>query len=264
MNNFAQSIHDSIVLHAADSRMDCETSSFPIVNIPSKKTAFHLIDLMGWQNVKTSADARFFMDMSEKYERQQWRLVHLWEDVWLSRTSLVQARIAVMLGAFKRYHARQTELRAIDNVMLKDFLQCHHLLPAIGGRSKYGLFGHDEMLAAASFSAACPIERGGKICRSHEMLRFAAAAGCVVAGGMGKLIAHFIKAKQPDDIMTYVDADWGCGSGLLQLGFECMGRRNAQQFCIDADYCRIPAVNDATAGMACCNSGSWKYVKMCC
>jgi hypothetical protein len=120
----------------------------------------------------------------------------------------------------------------------------------------------NEMLAAASFSGSCPIQRNGSTFMSCEMLRYASKMGCVVAGGMGKLIAHFIRKKHPEDVMTYIDADWGNGSGLYQLGFKRIEYRNPQKFWLNANYERCYNANDSSA-ITCWNSGSWKFVKIC-
>lgn len=211
----------------------------------------------------TGCDGHFFADMSMQFQRQGMQLVHLWEDVWRRNMELVERRMAVLLGRFVRYHARKTKVRSIDNNVLKDFLRHHHLLPAIGGRYKYGLFQENELLAAASFSGSCTMQRNGTACKSYELLRYASKSGCVVAGGLGKLIAHFENAKKPDDIMTYIDADWGWGKGLRQLGFECAGSRAPQRFWLDAAGQRQYSMDAANGSdrMVCWNSGSIKLVK---
>ena len=263
MNDFADSAAHCIGRFAALQAMHNSRSPFPIWLAEGRGIAFHLIDLEAWQHLQTSVDGYFFVNLTDFYQQQGIQLVHLWEDVWRARRALAEARIAVMLGRFVRYHARQTSVQAINNPALKDFLRLHHMQAAIGGRYRYGLFEGGALLAAASFSGGCPVHRGGRVYRSYELLRFATRAGCTAAGGLGKLLAHFIRHKSPDDIMTYVDCDWGTGRGLRQLGFECIGRRPPQQFWIDAHCERRYASASAPPPRSplCCNSGSYKFLK---
>jgi hypothetical protein len=61
--------------------------------------------------------------------------------------------------------------------------------------------------------------REGDSLRSVEWVRYASVAGVRVAGGMDKLLSHFVQAQSPDHIMTYADRDWGYGDVYLRLGF---------------------------------------------
>ncbi|MDR2938228.1 MAG: hypothetical protein LBU92_04735, partial [Prevotellaceae bacterium] len=206
----------------------------------------------------------FFRDLSEKYEQKNIQLIHVWEDVWRLKKEQVEARIAALLGKFTRYHARLTEVKKITNPVLVDFLQQHHLQVAIGGRYKYGLFFKGEIVAVASFSAVRPMLRNGVEYRSHELLRFANKTGCVVAGGLSKLLSHFIAEQNPDDVMSYVDRDWGSGKGYKILGFEQVGELPPQLFLLDTKinlryYEHQKNANENIVTI--CNSGSYKFIK---
>jgi hypothetical protein len=265
MNDFVHRVVQHITQCAAHISTVNNLSPFPILVVKDKNIAFHLIEINIWQHLQCNTDGYFFVRLSQQYQQQGIQLVHLWEDVWRAHTALVEARIAVLLGKFTRYHARQTTVKHIDNPTLKDFLRLHHLQAVIGGRYKYGLFDNGgALLAVAAFSGSCPIDRNGKVYCSYELLRFASQSGCVVAGGLGKLIAHFIAQKHPDDIMSYIDRDWGTGRSLHLLGFECVGTVEPQQFWLDEFYQRHYTMDetDTYNRTVCCNSGSYKFLKI--
>jgi hypothetical protein len=266
MDNFAHSVAQHIgKCNAAYALTAMNDTPFPVVQAVDKNIAFHLVELNTCLNLQKNMDRFFFSRLSAQFEQRGVQLVQLWEDVWRRQRSLVESRIAVLLGNFKRYHARQTTVKSIANPVLKQFLQQHHLQVAINGRYKYGLFLNGELLAVASFSAVCPINRSGKIYRSYELLRFANQAGCVVAGGLSKLLAHFVQQQQPDDIMTYADCDWGTGQSYRQLGFTQVGVLAPQPFLVDtATFERHYAdrANATNATITCYNSGSYKFVKL--
>lgn len=269
MNNFAASLTTHISGLATISKVEDRQTPFAILHVADKNTAFHLIDIGGYKNFSTEQNCKyFFHDLSQKYERQGTQLVHVWEDIWLSKKEQVEARIAALLGHFTRYHARLTTVKKITNPTLIDFLQQHHLQIAIGGRYKYGLFFRDELLAVASFSAVRPMNRNGTMYSSHELLRFANKTGCVVAGGLSKLLAHFINEQNPDDVMTYVDCDWGKGKGYKMLGFYKAGELEPQSFLLDTTT-NLRRHENSQAELSpllrndlnIYNSGSYKYIK---
>ncbi|KAL7491642.1 hypothetical protein ACHAWT_001871 [Skeletonema menzelii] len=171
-------------------------------------------------------------------------IIHLHEDVWYSKSEIVQCRLRTRLGggtnnktnsSYRRIYARKTNAKRIDAGTAIPFLQKHHLWSATKARYYYGLFlpckgksgvkeddGDDELLVAvATFSTKRKIIRGTRVTRSHELIRFCSTADGVVIGGITKLIRTFVKEQEPvDDIVTVVDRDWGPGDGWHAIGFE--------------------------------------------
>ncbi len=241
---------------------------FAVIHVADKKLAFHLVDLETYKLLAAHQNCEsFFYNLSKKYEQEGTQLIHVWEDAWRLQPTQVEARIAALLGQFTRYHARLTTVKKIDNPVLVDFLQQHHLNAPIGGRYKYGLFFKDELIAVASFSAVRPIMRNGAEYRSYELLRFANKTDCVVAGGLSKLLSHFINEQHPDDIMTYVDYDWGHGKGYKMLGFEQVGEIPPQEFLLDTTtneryyLHQRESIGNKIDILNIFNSGSYKYVR---
>jgi hypothetical protein len=100
-----------------------------------------------------------------------------------------------------------------------EFFATNHLQGFVDARYNYGLYFDERLVAAASFSAGRNIMRNGIKCRSFELVRYANLLHHRVGGGLGKLIANFIKDVKPDDIMTYADLDWASGKGYQALNF---------------------------------------------
>ena len=51
------------------------------------------------------------------------------------------------------------------------------------------------------------------------MLRFCNKLNTSVVGGASKLLKHFIKEIEPNEIISYSDRRWGSGNMYEQLGF---------------------------------------------
>lgn len=161
-------------------------------------------------------------------------VVHLWEDQWLYQNEKIRSKLRSLLGLTKRIYARETQLVDIDNTSLLNFLDEHHLNVAIKGKFKYGLIYNGQIVAVISLSKGRPMQRDGVEYISFELLRFCNRLNTTVVGGFSKLLHHFIKSQNPDDIMTYVDADWSEGRSLLGQGFSCVGFKEPEEFWLNS------------------------------
>ena len=200
------------------------------VHICDRNVVFHLlpIPLAGMQDLSPA----YFQEKTLEYISQEIHLVHLWQDCWTTKKAIVQSRISMLCRLCACIHARKTSVRRIARDLAFEFLETNHLQSFVDARYNYGLFYDDELVAVASFSAGRNIMRNGIRVRSFELVRYANLLHHSVTGGLGKLIARFIKDANPDDIMTYADLDWATGKSYQTLNFEQTGIGKPQQFWI--------------------------------
>ncbi|WP_373514318.1 hypothetical protein [Persicitalea sp.] len=175
------------------------------------------------------------------------RHVTLWEDQWYTKRQIVQSRLKALLGISERIPARLTQVRRLDRPTTSNFLKENHLQDATITKYKYGLFlpekhfrvlaqppANDELLVAiATFARPRIFDRAEGPHRSYELVRFANLLSTTVVGGLDKLLSHFVKEHQPDDIMTYADLEWSSGVSYQKLGFETHGDTPPQEFWVD-------------------------------
>ena len=198
----------------------------PFVHFVQRRLSFHLVEL------KTTPYPTLFQELSIHYEQRGIRLIHLWEDIFIQKPSVVRSRVRALIGESERVFARNTEVQHLSQPALNDFLNAHHLQGATQAKYKYGLVHKGQLVAAASFSAGRPIVRNGKNYQSYELIRFANASSYTVTGGLSKLLNAFTNEVQPDDIMTYADRDWSLGQSYEQLGFSFVENTPPQAFLI--------------------------------
>lgn len=158
------------------------------------------------------------------------KVVNIWEDQWMYNEEKIKSKILSLLGLTKRIHGRQTAIIQLDNSQLIEFLRNNHLNVPIKAKYKYGLQKGHELVAVMSFSKGRQIERNGVLYNSFELLRFCNKLNITVVGGVSKLLNHFIKKQDPDDIMTYIDADWSNGNSLVSLGFKFVEHKPRMEF----------------------------------
>ena len=272
-----QEIHKLLEINKIAFEIVQNQSVFELLFIPEHQLFLHLIDLQSFQN--NVLRNNYFQEFSDKINAQNQRIIHLWEDVYLSKTELVNARILAIMGVFTRLHGRHCFVKRIDKPSADNFLKINHLQDSVKAKSKYGLFlkpqyverfsgtvegGADFLIAVATFSGARTMkigERAGK--RSYELIRFASLKDYVVVGGMDKLLKAFSEEHQPDDIMSYADRDWSDGRSYDKLGFSKIENSSPQTFFINLRTLKRLSIREITDDkcLEIFNAGSIKFIK---
>ncbi len=170
------------------------------------------------------------------------------EDRWTAQKEMTRKRLLAHLESFFPIYARNCEVRRIGKAEAEAFLNASHSYGDAACRYRYGLFlkrhtGHrvsgliqpGTLVAVAEFSNARKWKKGDKTIRSYEWTRYASLPDVRINGGMGKMLKHFIKEVEPDDIMSYADLEWSEGSVYEQLGFSLEGHKEPVTFMIDRE-----------------------------
>lgn len=159
----------------------------------------------------------------EKWEMAQSkgiRLIQIFEDEWLNKKDIVKARLSAMLGKSPRVGARSTEVKEIDWVIAKSFLDTTHIQGAGASACKrYGLFSKGNLVAVGTFANA----RTGSMVRDvnssdWEVLRYASIG--TVVGGFSKLFSQFLKDSDAKVVVSYCDLRYGDGNLYKSTGFN--------------------------------------------
>ena len=80
-----QEIHKILEINQITFESVQNQSVFDLIFIPQHQLYLHLIDLQIFQNI--SLPNNYFQDFSEKINAQNQRIIHLWEDIYLSKTN---------------------------------------------------------------------------------------------------------------------------------------------------------------------------------
>ncbi len=284
MNRFINEISDFIQQHSNTPflyNFDAfPPSPYTYIYLTEKRVVIHCINLE-----PEPEDGSFFQHLSISFAQQGLRIIHLWEDVWYTQQAIVQSRLLSVLGLSATIPARLSQSRRIDKSASDKFLSENHLQVLTGAKFKYGLYlperyfrviqaekncftqalyesldnSNELLIAVATFSNARTFVRDGLSYRSFELIRFANLKGFTVVGGFNKLLQTFIREQNPDDIMTYADADWSDGASYEKLGFERTGLTPPQSFGLDEQMKRTRQGKVENKNRV-WNAGSWKYL----
>lgn len=247
---------------------------FDYLFFPEKNLVLHCVLLEN-----AFEDVTFFQKISQQFAQKDIRVIHLWEDVWQTKRSIVESRLMSLFGKSETIPARLTQVQRIDKPTMDKFLINNHLQSKVNAKLKYGLFLPSRyfrviqnekvlqeninkeafLVAVASFSNAKKIIRDGQEFRSYELIRFANYKGFTVVGGLNKLLKMFIDEHAPDDIMTYADADWSDGTNYEKIGFERIELTPPLTFELDNETFTRKLADENTKSKV-FNSGNWKFL----
>jgi len=158
--------------------------------------------------------------LAQNHDENRVQVIHLWEDIWRTRSAQVLSRITSILGKNVTVHGRKTKIVEVSQREADEFYNKYHLQGTAGCKYRYALVNGDGVIALAGFSDKRRMTQQPGEYTSVELIRFATVNGITVTGGLSKLIRHFIKEVQPNDVMSYADLDWSRGKGYLKLGFK--------------------------------------------
>lgn len=282
-----QEIHKFLEINQIPFEFVNNQSVFELIFLPQSTLYLHLINLQTFQ--QNQLPIAYFQNISNKINAQNQRVIHLWEDVYLSKPELVKSRILAILGIFTRLHARHCFIERIDKPMADIFLEINHLQGSVKAKFKYGLFLKPQyverfmntvvcgerdnnipkintplLIALATFSGGRTMKEGERADkRSYELIRFASLKGYVVVGGMDKLMKAFSEEHQPDDIMTYADRDWSDGRSYFKLGFTKIEHSLPQTFYVNLSTLKRISIKWLIEDkyLEIFNAGSMKFIK---
>lgn len=257
MNNltFEDNWHHQFSLALADHKIGCfffSEDGFQLLRI-DHQLIIHLVSL---QNSFIPQD---LIALQERHYQKGIKLIHLWEDLWLSKPGQVLARIKSLLGKNSRIHGRKTKILKITKPVADSFLTKNHLQGSVTSRYKIGLFEKDQLVAVATFSGLRKMNHTENY-RSAELIRFAVKAGYSITGGLSKLISFFAATYQPNDLMTYADRDWSAGEAYTKLGFLQTAILEPQIYSLDENLNRVLKKDARFFAQEVFNTGSFKFI----
>lgn len=209
-----------------------------------------------------------FIVLQEEYQTKGILLLHLWEDIWYTRSMQVLGRIRSVLGMNMRLHARKATIEIINQKQADDFLSLHHLQASARAKYKFALCEEGKIVAVACFSALRSMKRIAPAYRSAELIRFASLTGYTVTGGFRRLLKHFVQLTSPDDVMSYADRDWSLGNAYAKAGFVLTETTApAEIWLCKKDFSRyfahrlpVDAISNAEGYLRIFNTGNLKYI----
>lgn len=206
------------------------------VLIKDKNLAFEVNGLY-WHSEKQGKGRLYHLYKTKLCNEKGIRLIQIYEDEWLNKTSIVKDKIKSLLGLIKnKVYARECEVRLISESEKNKFLNKHHIQGEDRCNIKLGLFKGKHLVSVMTFSKLRKA-LGGLHKENHwELSRFASLRKVSVIGAAGKLLKYFETNYKPEYIKTYADKRWSKGDLYYKLGFKLERESFPSYYYMDNTY----------------------------
>lgn len=196
-----------------------------------------------------------------KAQHQLQQSISIFEDEWLNKKAFVLSRIKSKLGLNTTVYARKTTIQKLNRSEAYDFLLANHINDALKAKYNFGLMLENEIVAIACFGPIMHKKTEGKGDMSGELIRFCNKLDITVVGGLSKLLTHFIKEYQVDDVMTYIDRDWSDGASFINLGFKVVGENTSFTHYLNTETNQFEMFDESNKNqLTICKSGLLKLL----
>lgn len=148
------------------------------------------------------------------------QLIHIWEDDWKYKRSIVESRINNLLGKSNRIWARLCQVKEVSFNDTKLFLDENHIQGFVVSKYNIGLYYKDELVSLMTFGSLRRSLGQMKIDGNYELLRFCSKLNFSVIGGASKLFKYFKIKYRPTLVISYADRCWSNGNLYKRLGFR--------------------------------------------
>lgn len=180
------------------------------IYIPSKAVAFEFNGIYWHSSLHKSS--KYHVDKFIQSRNLGVHLIQIFEDEWKNKPDIIKSRIKSILGVDTKIAARKCQIKELSSADYKLFTLTHHLQGYAHSTCRYGLYYHNQLVAAMGFSKSRYTKTG------YELIRYCSLG--TVIGGASKLFAHFRKIHNPECVVSYANRCWSNGKLYEKLGFS--------------------------------------------
>ena len=182
-------------------------------------------------------DKNYHLLKTKKCERNNIKLLQIFEDEWRDKEDIVKSIIKNKLGVSElKIYARKTIIKEVSPKEAVKFLNENHIQGFVGSNIKLGLYYKDELVSLMTFGKK-RVSMGSKSSEEgeYEMLRFCNKINTSVVGGASKLLRFFEINYKPKSILSFADRRYSDGNLYDKLGFDFIGETKPNYFYFEKD-----------------------------
>ena len=147
-------------------------------------------------------------------------LIHIYEYEWKNDKKKEKIKMyikSLLTGHTIKGYARECELRVVDKVLERNFLDNYHLQGYTASDIAYGLYYNNNLLSIMTFGK-CRFEKNTDD-TVFELIRYCTHPDVTVVGGAERLLHNFLAEHRVSKVMTYCSLDKFNGSVYKRLKF---------------------------------------------
>ena len=192
--------------------------------IPEKKVAVEYCGLY-WHSDIAGKGRKYHLDKLKSIEEKGYRLITIFEDEWVLKPEIVKSRLSNILGGknLTKVHARKCIIKEISPQLARSFCNENHLQGyGSGSRIKLGAFYNNILVSVMTFSKPS-LAKGNKVDKIKsnmwELHRFCSKLNHAIPGIASKLLKHFERNYDWNEIFSFADRRWSDGNVYEKIGF---------------------------------------------
>lgn len=169
-----------------------------------------------WHSARYSVDTRKDYKKHKLAESLGVRVMHIFEDEWLSKRSCVERLLLAALGKLPKVQARKFKVFEVPQKEADSFYEENHIQGKVHSPVNIALTSEEGIVACMSFSVLRS-ERTNKDRQHWELTRYASIAS--VTGGARRLLKKFLDKGLAHTVTSYSDNRLFSGKMYEVLGF---------------------------------------------
>jgi hypothetical protein len=193
------------------------------IYLPELNLAFEFNGLY-WHS-EMEKDKKYHLNKTKLCNEKNIQLIHIYEDDWLYKESIIKSRLKNLLYKSKRIYGRICEIRTVSTIERKLFLNNNHIQGDCISKYNIGLYFNNELISMMTFGKS-------RFTENLELLRFCNKLNTTIIGGASKLFKYFTNNFKYDNIISYADKSWSNGNLYKQLGFDYLNDTNPNYYWI--------------------------------
>ena len=152
-------------------------------------------------------DKNHHLNKTNLCEEMGIQLIHIFSDEWVNKTDIVKSRLKNLLGLTdNKLFGRKCVVGIVPSKIKDTFLDGNHIQGKCRSSVNLGLYYGGELVSLMTFGVRPLINT-----HQCELIRFCNKINTTVVGGFSKLLKHFIKTTNTDEIISYADRRWSMG-----------------------------------------------------
>ena len=172
-----------------------------------------------WHSELAGKDRRYHYNKMNECKSKGLQLINIFDSEWKCKQFIVKSRLAHLCKQQENnIYARKLKVVKLQSSDTKQFMLNSHIQGYASSSINLGLIDNNEILACMTFG----IPRYNNNTQ-YELLRYATKPFTNIVGGASKLLTHFKREYNPNNIVSYADSRWSVGNLYNALGFKFDG-----------------------------------------
>jgi hypothetical protein len=187
--------------------------------LPQQRIAIEYCGLY-WHSEENGKSKTYHNNKTLMCQKQNIRLIQIFQDEWLYNQDVVKNRLRYILGANAqhRLYARKCQLVTATSSEAREFMNANHIQGFSPSKVHLAL-AHDNIIVSIMSFSGLNIAKGLHSQADHwEITRFASSSS--VVGGASKLFRAFVEKYNPISVISYSDRRWNTGAVYEKIGMS--------------------------------------------